>query len=186
MAKRLDYALVVDIESTCWEHGPPRGQMSEIIEIGVCLVDLRSLERRERRCLMVKPMRSDISPFCTQLTGITPAMVTQAAPLADAIQILRDEYHSAERLFASWGDYDRAQFERNCRSYDLPYPFGPTHLNVKNLYSTVFGLPREWGLDDACARLGMTLEGTHHRGVDDAWNAAQVLCLLLKRIRRAS
>lgn len=185
MAKRLDCVLVVDVESTCWEHGPPRGQMSEIVEVGLCLVDLLTLEPRDRRCLMVQPARSEISDFCTQLTGITPAMVTDAAPLAAAVQILRDEYRSQERLLASWGDYDRDQFRRNCHSYDLPYPFGPTHLNVKNLFSTAFGLPRELGLDDACARLGLTMEGTHHRGVDDAWNVARILCLLLKRLRRA-
>src|SRR5438128_1858906 len=52
MAKRLDLALVIDVESTCWDTRPPRGQISEIIEIGLCTVDLRSLERREKRCLM--------------------------------------------------------------------------------------------------------------------------------------
>jgi inhibitor of KinA sporulation pathway (predicted exonuclease) len=160
--------------------------MSEIIEIGVCVVDLLTLERRERRSLLVKPARSDVGEFCTQLTGITPAMVAAAVPLADALQILRDEYRSPDRLFASWGDYDRDQFLRNCHSYDLPYPFGPTHLNVKNLYSAAFGLPRELGLDEACARLGLTMDGAHHRGVDDAWNVARILGLLLKRIRRAS
>ena len=35
-------------------------------------------------------------------------------------------------------------------------------------------------------RLGVTMEGAHHRGVDDAWNIARILCLLLKRIRRAT
>jgi inhibitor of KinA sporulation pathway (predicted exonuclease) len=28
------------------------------------------------------------------------------------------------------------------------------------------------------------MEGTHHRGVDDAWNIAQLFCLLYKRMRR--
>ncbi len=56
MAKRLDMALVIDVESTCWEACPPRGQFSEIIEVGLCLVDLRLLDRLERRCIMVKPM----------------------------------------------------------------------------------------------------------------------------------
>jgi inhibitor of KinA sporulation pathway (predicted exonuclease) len=185
MAKKLDWALVIDVESTCWEHEPPRGQTSEIIEIGLCVVDLQLLERRDRRSLMVQPRMSEVSDFCTRLTGITPAMVANAAPLPDALQILREQYRSDERLFASWGDYDRDQFMRNCRTYDLKYPFGPTHLNVKTLFSAALGLPCELDLDAACARWGVTMEGTHHRGVDDAWNIARIFCLLLKRIRRA-
>ncbi|MHB8970609.1 MAG: 3'-5' exonuclease [Pirellulaceae bacterium] len=186
MSKRLDCALVIDVESTCWEHEPPRGQSSEIIEIGLCVVDLQLLERRERRSIMVQPRMSEVGEFCTQLTGITPDMVAQAVFLPEAVKILRDLYRADERLFASWGDYDRNQFMRNCRTYDVKYPFGPTHLNVKNLFSTALGLPHEMGIDTACARLGVTMEGSHHRGVDDAWNIARILCLLLKRMRRVA
>jgi inhibitor of KinA sporulation pathway (predicted exonuclease) len=186
MAKRLDCALVIDVESTCWEGTPPRGQSSEIIEIGLCVVDLQLLERRERRSIMVKPMMSEIGDFCTRLTGITPDMVAHAEPLSVAVQVLRDQYRSDDRLFASWGDYDRSQFVRNCRAYDLRYPFGPTHLNVKNLFSIALGLPHELELDVASARFGIAMEGSHHRGGDDAWNVARLLCLLLKRTRRAA
>ena len=186
MSKKLDLALVIDIESTCWEHLPPRGQISEIIEVGICVVDVQLLRQLERRSLMVKPMMSEISDFCRELTGITGEMVNHAPPLSEAVQILRDQDRAADRLFASWGDYDRKQFLRNCQTYDLPYPFGPTHLNIKNLFSTALGLNRELGIDSACQRLGLTMEGTHHRGVDDAWNAARVFCTLLKRMRRAA
>ena len=184
MSKKLDLALVIDVESTCWEHAPPRGQISEIMEVGICVVDLQLLRPLERRSLLVKPMTSEISEFCTQLTGITDATVASAPPLSQAVQVLRTEYRAADRLFASWGDYDRKQFLRNCQTYDLAYPFGPTHLNIKNLFSTALGLNQELGIDDACQRLGLTMEGTHHRGVDDAWNAARIFCMLLKRTRR--
>lgn len=186
MSKKLDRALVIDVESTCWEQAPPRGQMSEIIEVGLCVVDLHLLRRVERRSLMVKPMMSEVDEFCTDLTGITAEMVSDAPPLAEAVRILRDEYDAAERLFVSWGDYDRKQFQRNCKTYNLKYPFGPTHLNVKNLFSTAMGFHQELGLDDACQRLGLTMEGSHHRGVDDAWNIARIFCMLLQRTRRGA
>lgn len=185
MAKRLDHALVIDIESTCWSGPPPSGQISEIIEVGLCTVDLLTLERRNRRSIMVKPLNSQVSKFCTELTSITGEMLLDAEPLPHAVEILRTEYCSAERLFVSWGDYDRCQFERNCRHYSLSYPFGPTHLNVKNLFSAAYGLPRELGIDAACEHVGVKMEGTHHRGVDDAWNIAGLFALILKRFRRA-
>lgn len=37
----LDKVLVIDLEATCWENEPPKGQKSEIIEIGVALVDVK-------------------------------------------------------------------------------------------------------------------------------------------------
>ena len=56
-------------------------------------------------------------------------------------------------------------------------------MNVKTLFSVSLGLSEEIGLDMAYERLGLTMEGTHHRGADDAWNIAGVLGLLLKRVR---
>ena len=74
MARSLDVVLVVDLESTCWDGPPPPGQTSEIIEIGLCTVDLKALTRTEKRSLLVKPVRSNVSEFCTKLTTITPDM----------------------------------------------------------------------------------------------------------------
>ncbi len=88
MAKRLDQILVIDIESTCWDGPPPLGQMSEIIEIGVCPVDVASLERGEKRCILVKPVKSEVSEFCTQLTTLTANDLKDAGSLADAARLL--------------------------------------------------------------------------------------------------
>lgn len=185
MARLLDQILVIDVESTCWEKTPPPGESSEIIEVGLCCVDLRSLERGERRSLLVKPDRSTIGPFCTRLTTLTPEMVADAGDLGDAVEILRREYRAKDRLWASWGDYDRKQFERNCTERGLRYPFGPSHLNVKSLFAAGTGAAHEMGLAAALERLGLPLEGTHHRGDDDAWNIAAVLCHLLRGMRSA-
>jgi inhibitor of KinA sporulation pathway (predicted exonuclease) len=35
----------------------------------------------------------------------------------------------------------------------------------------------------ALERLGLPLEGTHHRAVDDAWNIAAILSAILKKYR---
>lgn len=183
MARRLDQILVIDVESTCWENAPPPGQSSEIIEVGLCPVEVATARRLEKRSILVRPQRSGISPFCTQLTSLTPEMFADAGTLADAVRILRDEYHSGDRLWASWGDYDREQFQRVCREAAVDYPFGRSHLNLKTLFALVAGQPRELGLDRAYTHLGWTMEGRHHRGHDDAWNIASVLCELLKHAR---
>lgn len=183
MARSLDVVLVVDVESTCWDGSPPADQKSEIIEIGLCTVDLKTLVRTEKRSILIKPVQSVISEFCTQLTTLTPDMFEQAGSLADAAKMLKNEYASKDRLWASWGDYDRRQFERVCQEQGVGYSFGPSHQNVKSLFATATGISHEVGLDGAFERLGLEMEGTHHRGDDDAWNIALVLCRLLKAIR---
>ena len=116
MAKRLDHVIVIDIESTCWDGGmPPRGQTNDIIEIGICPLELSSGRRLEKRSILVKPERSKVSPFCTELTTLTQEQVDGGIAFKDACKILEDEYHGAERLWASFGDYDRRQFEKQCR-----------------------------------------------------------------------
>jgi inhibitor of KinA sporulation pathway (predicted exonuclease) len=183
MARSLDVILVVDLESTCWEGAPPPGQTSEIIEIGLCPVDLNTLTRGKKRSFLVKPVCSEISKFCTELTTLRPNMFADAGNLAEATKTLRKEFCSKDRLWASWGDYDRRQFERVCRDQNVGYPFGPSHLNIKSLFSAAIGSGHEMGLDGAFKRLGLSMEGTHHRGDDDAWNIANILCRLLKTMR---
>lgn len=186
MAKRLDHLLVVDIESTCWPGPAPSGETSDIIEIGLCPLDLVSGRRLEKRSLLVRPERSRVSAFCTELTTLTQVQVDSGLPFAAACRILEEEYRSADRLWASYGDYDRRQFETQCRDQGVRYPFGRGHLNAKTLFALSRGLPGEVGLPQTLALLGLPFEGTHHRGVDDAWNIAAVITEMLGRLRGRS
>lgn len=184
MAKRLDHILVIDIESTCWDGGmPPKGEANDIIEIGLVPLEVSTGKRLEKRSILVKPERSKVGSFCTQLTTLTQEQVSAGIRFKDACKLLEDEYHSSERLWASYGDYDRRQFEKQCRDEGVRYPFGPSHLNIKTLCSISRGLNTEIGLPQALALFGLKLEGTHHRGHDDAWNIAALLHELLKKMK---
>jgi inhibitor of KinA sporulation pathway (predicted exonuclease) len=180
---KLDQLVVVDLEATCWENDPPDGQESEIIEIGICTVDIRTGERLDRESVLVRPERSQVSLFCTQLTTLTQAQVDGGLSFAEACQHLRAQYQTRERVWASYGDYDRRLFQRQCLDRGVPYPFGHTHVNIKNLVALIQGLPREVGLVHAIGIMGLPLEGTHHRGVDDAWNAALLIATLIMQRR---
>lgn len=184
MAKRLDVILVVDVESTCWQGAPPPGEENEIIEIGVCALEVAAGERRDKRSILVRPERSRVSPFCTSLTTLTQEQVDAGVTFRDACAALRKELKAEDRLWASYGDYDRRMFERQCEARGVRYPFGPGHLNVKSLLAAALGLGHEVGMDEALRLLGLPLEGTHHRGGDDAWNIAAILAAILGAARK--
>ncbi|WP_216327476.1 3'-5' exonuclease [Deinococcus aestuarii] len=169
---------VIDVEATCWEGEPPPGQHNEIIEIGVCVLDLGTLERVEKRSLLVRPEHSEVSGFCIQLTGLTPEEVASGLPFWEACEVLRRDFQSASRPWASWGDYDRRQFERQCEG-DVPYPFGAGHTNAKGVYAAGYGLKRA-GMVRALRHAGLPLEGIHHRGADDAWNIAALIARMVR------
>lgn len=90
MAKKLDKILVVDIEATCWNGPNPPGMKNDIIEIGICLLDIHTGDITDNRGIIVKPERSEVSEFCTELTTITPEMVTeQGISFKEACAILK-------------------------------------------------------------------------------------------------
>lgn len=180
MAKKLDKIVVVDIEATCWETKNPEGMESDIIEIGICLLDVSTGEITDNQGIIIQPERSTVSPFCTQLTTITPEMVKEEGiPFQEALKILKDDYLTQSRAWASYGAYDLKQFQRQCSALGRGYPFGPSHLNVKTLFALQQKLGHEVGMAGALEKLAISLEGTHHRGVDDANNIAKILHRIL-------
>ncbi|MFF0274200.1 MULTISPECIES: exonuclease domain-containing protein [unclassified Streptomyces] len=172
---------IVDVEATCWDGQPPPGAVSEIIEIGLTVVDPGAGERVSRHRILVRPVRSRVSAFCTELTGLTQAEVDTGLDFAAACRLLATTYEAGVRPWASWGDYDRKQFAHQCRVSGTPYPFGRRHTNAKAVFTEAYGLPRRPGMARALEVAGLPLEGRHHRGEDDAWNIAALVLRLAER-----
>ncbi|MFI6998670.1 exonuclease domain-containing protein [Nocardia sp. NPDC050175] len=166
---------VVDVEATCWDGKTPPGAVSEIIEIGLTVADLASGERRGKHRILVRPARSTVSEFCTELTGLTQDEVDTGVSFTDACRLLATEHEAGVRAWASWGDYDRKQFLSQCNATDTAYPFGHRHTNAKLVFSEAYGLNRRQGMAGALHIAGLPLEGRHHRGEDDAWNIAALV-----------
>ncbi|WP_406859092.1 3'-5' exonuclease [Streptomyces sp. HUAS MG47] len=172
---------VVDVEATCWDGQPPAGAVSEIIEIGLTVVDLAAGRRLGRHRILVRPDRSRVSPFCTELTGLTQEEVDGGVTFAEACRLLGREYGAGVRPWASWGDYDRNQFTRQCGAAGVPYPFGRVHTNAKAVFTESYGLRKRPGMAHALRHAGLPLEGRHHRGEDDAWNIAALVLDVARR-----
>lgn len=183
MKRDIERILVVDVEASCWNGPPPPDEVSEIIEIGFCILNVNTGERSDKTSILVKPSRSSISPFCTELTTLTQGQADQGIPFEAACQILRKKYESRRRAWASYGMYDLKMFDIQCADFGVEFPFGSRHFNIKYLHAIAQGQKRESGMAHALQGLGLPLEGTHHRGDDDAWNSAAILGALLKRLR---
>ena len=178
MAKLLDKVLVVDIEATCWEK-IPRGSTNEIIEISLTVLNTKTNKNEANEGIIVKPTTTTVSEFCTQLTTLTQADVDKGITFAQACGVLTNNYQSTKYTFASWGDYDRNQFKRQCEKELVPYPFSTTHLNVKNLFAIKYKLDKEVGMMEALQLSKLEHTGVHHRGFSDSLNITNLLLHLL-------
>jgi inhibitor of KinA sporulation pathway (predicted exonuclease) len=182
--RKIEIINVVDVEATCWLGDPPPGQVSEIIEVGLAELDPHKLEIVGARSVLCLPVDSEIGPFCTDLTTLTDEKVrAEGIEFGGVSTLLRNFHASRERIWASFGDYDRTAFERNCVRRNVPYPFGPRHINVKTLVALAFGWRHEFGMAEVLNRIGLPLIGTHHRGGDDALNIAKILIEVLRTAR---
>jgi 3'-5' exoribonuclease 1 len=179
--------LVIDLEATCWSENNSN-KPHEIIEIGYALIkkdETNNLKIIDNGAFFVKPILDPIlSDFCRNLTSITQEQVDSAEDypitLNKFIELIETKSNKKinELLFVSWGNYDKKQFEIDCQLHNVPYPFG-THENLKKKFMSKYKL-RKAGMPKALEILNLELEGTHHRGKDDALNIAKIYMELAK------
>ena len=179
MAQRFDRILVVDAAITCWDSSPPVGEVPEVIAIEVCALDLESLEPQATDHFLVRPKSSTVSESCTERTALTADEVAGGLRFRDACARLVRRYHSRDRIWASYGDHHRLQFEHQCQKTKVPYPFGPTHMNVQSLLALMQGLKEEITVSQSFELLGLPAPGEVAREGREAHQIATVLAQIL-------
>lgn len=187
MAKKFDKIIVVDLEATCWDEDTPEGlaekgdQVSEIIEFGVCAYHVQNGDISDKMSILVRPTSSKVSEYCTKLTGHTAEELRKhGIPYLGAVNKLRKYFGPKHRIMASWGNYDWYMVSQQCLREDVPFPFGRSHINVKEKHAVHRKLEKAMGLGAAIDHEGMEFIGRPHNGADDAFNIARILKRLLE------
>lgn len=181
----MDVINVIDIEATCWDDLLPGVKPDhEIIEIGNCQLDTRTNEILTGTSIIVKPTTTEVTAFCTTLTGHTAeSLERDGIPFVAAIIALRRRLKTGKFLWASWGDFDKHIFEKQCKREGVNYPFGPTHFNVKALYALLVGRRKQCSVEEAIDELGWKFEGRPHNAQADTNNTARILAWVLSTMR---
>jgi inhibitor of KinA sporulation pathway (predicted exonuclease) len=166
--------IVLDLEATCWKE---KGKFtSEIIEIGALCIDENKNILAEY-CSFIKPtLKPILSDFCTELTTIEQKDVDAAPLFPDALHDFLDwiESFGDSYYLCSWGFYDRTQFKKDCTLHGLDTTWLKQHISVKHQYADIQNLSRPIGMKGALEREHLPMEGTHHRGIDDARNITKI------------
>lgn len=175
--------IIFDLEATCWQDRRASEQM-ETIEIGAVEVDENGVAQNEFGCFVRPFAHPKLSEFCTQLTSITQSEVDGAESFAQAFARFVAWVEASDEPFAlvSWGAYDPRQLQTDCARSGVEYPATFwRHINLKKVFGAAQGV-KPPGMKRALEMLGLPLEGTHHRGIDDARNIAAIAARLLPSI----
>lgn len=179
------YLYCIDLEATCDVVGEsqfPRPlavvpDQMETIEIGLVVIDLETLEVVDKFQRFVRPRINPIlTDFCKQLTSIQQADVDGASTYAEVGQELGAfiaRYPDA--AWASWGDYDARQLERDAALAACPSLLsGMQHFNVRKWHKGIYD-DQPKSLKQTVESLGIVWQGIYHRGIDDARNVASII-----------
>lgn len=180
----IDVFAVLDFEATCDDVTKI---IHEVIEFPVVLVDAHTLETLEEHRTFVRPIHNPVlTPFCTNLTGITQDDVKDAPSFAEALHLhetFMAKYADKKILYVTCGDWDLKtmlplQLQTSGIVPKNPKAFA-SWCNIKNLFMDHTGI-RVKGMPSMLAHCGLELIGRHHSGIDDCRNIARILVSLIR------
>ncbi len=176
--------IIVDLEATCWEGGNVT-ELMEIIEIGSVSLESSSGPIGEEFSTFVKPVIvHKLSDYCMQLTSIRQQDVDTADDFKIVFPRFIDWIGSQAFILCSWGAYDLKQLKLDCIRHSIPLPtFFSRHINLKQEFANIKRI-KPCGMAQALGILGIKLEGTHHRAIDDVRNIAKIAVQILPIIEK--
>lgn len=169
---KYDRIVIFDMELTCWDTPVPQGQEKEIISIGICEVDTQTQEILRGEHFFIRPRNSEISDFCSKLTGIHTRDVIKAPYLEDVCRRISKKY-SSNRPWGAWGR-DDLMLQNACIKAGCESPCSIEYVNIGALWTMLTGNTKSVGLKSAMTTLGLEFQGKQHNALDDAINTARV------------
>lgn len=171
--------LIIDLECTCEPDPQYKG---DVIEIGAVLIDVPRFELLHELQYYTRPTLTEVTGFCTELTGITADTVSGAPSFSARMRELADfiAEHSVES-WASYGKFDKNQVARQCERESVANPLEAlTHMNIKWIAGAHHGFGKvSPGLGAVLSLMQIDRHGRAHCGLDDSMSVAAVLGQIL-------
>ena len=166
--------IILDLEASCWKDRSVKKQ-NEIIEIGAIKVDGNGKIISEFSEFVKPKLNPELSNFCKELTTIEQSDIDSA----DTFDKVLDRFTKWIKLdepyiLCSWGFYDKNQFAKDCDLHKLDKNWLNNHISLKHQYANIKKLDKAIGMEGALKLEGFELDGTHHRGIDDARNILKI------------
>jgi inhibitor of KinA sporulation pathway (predicted exonuclease) len=166
------------------------GQVPKIIEVGIAFGSPVTPEAITRYNWYLDP-QEPISPFITQLTGITDEIIKEKSVSHETVA---EEIGSLIQLWdcfpnpITWGQGDADELKAEFRERNIRFPFfGRRIFDVKTICvfnQMVQGKSPGGGLRKSMNSYGLNFEGEPHRAAVDATNTLRFFFYLLNTERK--
>ncbi|TXK84671.1 3'-5' exonuclease [Paenibacillus sp. N3.4] len=173
--------IVFDLEATCWEND--RTRQNEIIEIGAVKLNENSQIVEQFQTFIKPKLNPILSDFCKKLTSIQQEDIQTAPYFPQATSTFKDWIGKEDYFLCSWGFYDKTQLKKDCELHKIRTEWIQKHISIKHQHGKMIGVEKGVGMGQALKLLNISLEGTHHRGIDDARNIAKIFVKIFDRLQ---
>lgn len=174
------YFAISDWEATCSDNGWNKSNRMEIIEFASIITDINFNVKKEFDMFVQPILNPQLSDYCKNLTTIQQTDIDKASTFAIILSKFKECMRKISTvnddfLFCSWGRYDEKQLRSDCELHNVKYPFNDMHCNLKEVVAKKLKIGKKHkGMESMLKYLGLSLDGTHHRGIDDCRNILKI------------
>lgn len=161
-----------------------KGQLSEIVEIGACRVDMNSKMIIDQFQIYISPKNGYISKSTRKFINMDKADVKNAVSFHTGIQQF-SKWLDPDDYLCSWGRDDRVHFINQCMRNKINLSWLKNYNNIQGQIGKLLTAEtkNQLGLKNALNLAGISPIGLAHRGIDDALNTAELLIKFADQIK---
>jgi inhibitor of KinA sporulation pathway (predicted exonuclease) len=164
-----------------------KGQLSEIVEIGACKVDLNSKIITDQFQIYISPKSGYVGKSTRKFINMTKEDVKTAVPFHLGIQQF-SEWLGQDYFLCSWGKDDKLHLINQCVRNKINLDWFKNYNDIQQQIGRILttNAKNQLGLKNALELAGIEPTGKAHRGIDDAINTAELLVKFVDDIKLSS
>ncbi|MDG5788431.1 exonuclease domain-containing protein [Evansella sp. AB-P1] len=151
-----------------------KGQLSEIVEIGACKVDLQKKEIIDELQIYMLPRSGYIPKSTRKFIKMTKEDVKKAIPFNQGIELF-SSWLGENYYLCSWGKDDKVHLMDQCLRNKIPLDWFINYNDIQRQIGKALGnenANEQVGLKKALQIADIDPIGKAHRGIDDTINTA--------------
>lgn len=160
-----------------------KGQLSEIVEIGACKVDLKLGKITDQFQIYIKPKSGYVAKSTRKFINMTKEDLKQAVTFKEGVERF-SQWLGEGYYLCSWGRDDRLHFINECLRNRMRLDWLINYNDIQQQIGKMLGITKnQVGLKTALDLAGIEPQGIAHRGIDDAINTAELLIKYLSEVK---
>ncbi|MBP1933757.1 3'-5' exonuclease [Ammoniphilus resinae] len=161
-----------------------KGQLSEIVEIGACKVDIEKKQMIDTLQIYILPKSGYVTKSTREFINMRKEDLKRSVPFRMGIEKF-SQWLGKDYFLCSWGKDDKFHFVNQCDRLKVQLDWFKNYNDIQSQIGRILnpGSKNQLGLKNALELAGIEPLGKAHRGIDDAINTASLLLKFIDKIQ---